>query len=188
MNKLLELYQTLLEVYTDQVKGLENKKKEVEKEHRHIQWLPHRALNCRMFTYDEYLTNAYNGGFCYEEKNKVMPHLIYFLSSYEKCSDEERKNFESVKPKNEYQQYLDELYIGKGSLLTFLESQLKQLRDSELNTKVPYPPQRRNATRKITEYHEDKRKYEEEIEIINRCRQEVRERMHMFNDLLKKQD
>jgi len=185
METITQLYQTLLEAYTEQVKGLENKKKETQKQH-HIEWIPHVVLNSRMFTYDEYLTNVYHGGFCYEEKNNVMPHLVNFLAVYEKSSDEEKTTFENLKPKNEYQQYLDELYIGKGAFIAFLESQLKELQNKESNCRYPSRPQRSNATRQLAKYREDKEKYDEDIESINRCRKEINERIELFNELLKK--
>lgn len=180
MESILKLYQTLLEVYTEQVKGLESRMKEAQKEH-HIAWVPHAVLNSRMFTYDEYLTNVYHDGFCYEEKNHVMPHLINFLAAYEKCSDPDNATFENLKPKSEYQQYLDELYLGKGAFSDFLQSQLKELQTKASEIRYPSRPQRTNATRQLAKYREDLNEYEEKIESINRCKQEVNERIKLFN-------
>ncbi len=186
METTLKLYQTLLEAYTEQVKGLEDRKKKAEAEVGHrIDWLPPAVLNSRMFTYDEYLTNIYHGGFCYEEKNHVMPHLVNFLAAYEKCSDADKESFQNSKPKNEYQKHLDELYLGKGRFSEFLQSQLKELRKSEDNYRAPYPPQQRNATRQLAKYQEEKREYEEKIASLNRCREEVNERINLYNELMK---
>ncbi len=187
METILKLYQTLLEAYTDQVKGFEERKKKTESEEGHrIEWVPHLILNSRMFTYDEYLTNIYHGGLCYNEKNCVMPHLVNFLAAYENCSDEEKAAFDNVKPKNEYQQYLDELYIGKEKFSEFLQSQLKELRDKEYNYKPPSRPQRSNATRQLAKYREEMQEYEEKIASINRCREEVNKRIKLLTELLNK--
>lgn len=184
MEKLLILYQTLLATYTEQVIGLENRKKEAQKEH-HAEWVPPMVLNSRMFTYDEYLTNVYYSGFCYKEKNRVMPDLVNFLAAFEKCSDDEKKAFEKLKPKNEYQQHLDELYSDKRSFMTFLESQLKELQVKESSYKDPCPPRRSNATRQMSKYRQEKKMYEEKIDSINRCRKEVNDRIELFRELLK---
>jgi hypothetical protein len=185
METTLNLYQRLLEVYTEKVKGLEEKKKILEAEIGHqIGWIPHMVLNSRMFTYDEYLTNIHHGGFCFEEKNHVMPHLINFLAAYEKSSEEDRGIFENLKPKSEYQKYLDTLYLTKGDFSEFLQFQLKELQDKENSYRPPFRPQRRNATRQLAKYREDMNEYEEKIDSINRCRQEVTERINLYNHLL----
>jgi hypothetical protein len=183
MATIFELYKTLLETYTEQVKGLEAAKKEAEK--NHAAWIPHKVLNSRMFTYDEYLNNASYGGWCYAEKNRIMPHLLNFIAAYEKCSFEEKETFEKLKPKNEYQQYLDELYIGKGEFIPFLESQLKDLLHIERTYQIPHKPQRSNATRQLVKYQKELKEYEERIASINRCREEVYERIKYFKALLK---
>lgn len=174
----------LLDVYTEQVKGLEEEKKKLAVKHS-IDWIPHMVLNSRMFTYDEHLTNIHHGGLCFNEKNRIMPHLVNFLAAFEKCSDEEKTSFENLKTKNEYQQHLDELYVGKGKFLEFLQAQLKELREREYRCRIPSRPQRSNATRQQAKYREDMKAYEEEIASINRCRDEVNKRIQLYNELIK---
>lgn len=184
---ILEKYVELLDVYSQQVKSLEDRKKEVDKKQPNSGGVPYMMLNSRIFIQDEYLTNPFHRGFCYEEKNRIMPHLVSFLATYEKCTAEDRAEFENLKPKGQYQQYLDELIKGKEPFLEFLESQLKDLNAKENRVQVPFPPRRRNATRQLADYREAKRKYEEEMASIKRCREEVIDRKELFKKLLENQ-
>jgi len=148
--------------------------------------VPHKVLNSRMFIYDEYLKNIYHGGFCYKEKNFIMPHLVNFLAAYEKCSEDVKMKFENLKTKNEYQQHLDELYFGQGNFSAFLQSQLSELQGKENRCRIPNPPLRGNATRQLAKYNKDKKEYDDEIASINRCRMEVNDRIKLYNELLKR--
>lgn len=138
-----------------------------------------------MFTYDEHLTNIICEGYCFEEKNLVMPHLVNFLAAYEKRSEEEKAEFEEIKPKREYQQQMDQLYVKKGKFRDFHQSQLHELMESENNCRVPHRPQQSNATRKLATYEKVKIECLENIASINRCRDEVNKRIKLYSELLK---
>ena len=180
VEKTLDLYKSLLDVYTTQVKGLEEQKKEANKKHR-LDYIRHSVLNSRIFTYDEYLTNQFHGGWCYEEKNLIMPHLVPFIAQFEKLSQEEIAAFEANKPKNDYQDALDYLYKNKGSFSALLKNQLKELSQKESDLRIPRRPQRRNATRQMSDYMEETEEYEEKLASLRRCRKEVEDRIELFN-------
>ncbi len=182
MDNLSNLYSELLKVYTEQVEKLEKIKAEASEKH-HIGWIPHMALNTRMFTYDEYLQNIHHGGFCFEEKNKIMPHLVRFIATYECSSEEAIKNFEQEKEQNNYQKQLDSIVFDKIPIIDFSKSQLRGLRDVKDTYDIPYPPKRRNATRQMAKYKTDRKKYFEKIDILNRCREEVEARIELIEKI-----
>lgn len=179
MEQLLEAYQNLLDVYTKEVKDLELRKKEAG-----TSWVSYKVLNSRMFYFDEHLRNVYHGGFGYEEKNRVMPFLLKFISLYETSSEEQKKLFENQKTTNEYQQCLDELLSGKYPFTEFLQSQLKEIQHQEARCKMPYPPQRSNATRQQAVYRKEMSDYEEKLNSLSKCRREVEERVSLYESLM----
>jgi len=184
MDELLKSYTELLRVYTEQVQKLEALKAEHSKEHR-IEWIPQMALNSRIFTYDEYLQNPFHGGFCYKEKNLIMPHLVKFIANYDYSSDEVKEEFEKQKPKNDYQRYLDEVLFKKILFIDFLKSQLRELQELQYTHKIPSQPTRKNATRQIAKYKTDRDEYFEKIDSLNRCRAEVNERIKIVEEIKK---
>lgn len=183
MNNLFKLYSDLLNIYTEQVKKLELLKSEAEKTKR-VELVPHMALNHRMFTYDEYLQNPSYGGFCYIEKNIIMPYLVPFFVAFDNSSEEIKIEFEQLKPKNQYQKYLDEL-LGKIKIpfIEFLKLQLHELQEIQYRYDIPSRPTRSNATRQQAEYEKNRKKYFEKVESLNRCREEINERIKLVNEL-----
>lgn len=184
MEELLRLYTELLKVYTEQVQKLEALKVEQSKEHR-IEWVPQLALNSRLFTYDEYLQNPFHGGFCYEEKNLIIPHLVNFIANYDYSSDDVKEEFEQRKPKNDYQRYLDDILFKKMLFIDFLKSQLRELQELQYTYKIPNQPSRKNAIRQIAKYKSDREEYFEKIDSLNRCRTEVNERLKIVEEIKK---
>jgi hypothetical protein len=182
MNDLLNLYTVLLTVYTEQVQKLEKIKDEHTEKHR-IQWIPHAFLNSRIFTYDEYLQNPFYGGICFEEKNLIMPHLVRFIVTYENSSEESKNEFEKQKPVSEYQKYLHELIPKNTLFIDFLKGQLHQLQELEYRCKIPSPPKRSNATRQLAKYKVDRAEYHEKVDSLNRCRNEVKERIKLVEEI-----
>lgn len=182
MNNLLTLYTELLKVYTEQVQKLEALKTEHSIEHR-IEWMPHLVLNDRMFTYDEYLQNPYHGGFCFAEKNQVMPHLVSFIAAYESTNEEDKNEFLKLKPKSQYQEYLDDLLKNKSPFLEMLQSQLRGLQEIQYRYDIPSPPRRSNATRQLAKYEVDRKEYFEKVGSLDRCRNEVNDRIKLFKEL-----
>lgn len=182
MDELLKLYIEPLKVYTEQVQKLEALKVEYSKEHR-IEWIPQVALNSRIFTYDEYLQNPFHKGFCFEEKNLIIPHLVKFIATYDYSSDEVKTEFEKQKPENEFQGYLDDVLFQKQPFLDFLKSQLRELRELEYTYKIPSQPSRKNATRQIAKYKIDREEYLKKRETLNRCRDEVNERIKIVEEI-----
>ncbi|MBF4465950.1 hypothetical protein [Flavobacterium sp. LC2016-12] len=184
MDELLKLYTELLRVYTEQVQKLEALKTERSKEHR-MEWVPQMALNSRIFTYDEYLQNSFHGGFCYEEKNLIMPHLVKFIANYDYSSDEVKKEFENQKPKNDYQRHLDDVLYKNILFIDFLKYQLRELQELQYTFKIPSQPSRKNATRQFAKYKTDRDEYFEKINGLNRCRDEVNERIKIVEGIKK---
>jgi len=185
MNILLTLYTELHKVYTEQVQKIEAIKTEYSKEHR-IEWVPHLVLNGRMFTYDEYLQNPFYGGFCLEEKIIIMPHLVHFIAAFESSTEEVKRDFQLLKPNNEYQEYLDDLLKNKLPFLEMLKSQLRNLQEIQYRYDIPSLPKRSNATRQLAKYKLDRKEYFEKVESLDRCRNEVNDRIKSFIELKNK--
>ena len=173
MEEILKLYSELLQVHTEQIKHLE----EIKKSDDRIRWNPVSVLNTRMFLYDEYLLNPYHGGFCYDEKNAIMPYLEEFIAHYELLSSEQKEEFEAQKNKNGYHSRLDTLINEKTPIIDFLRSQLAELEKQRNIHKMPHPPRKKNATRKKAKYLEDKKEYDEQMKSIQNCKEEVQSRI-----------
>ena len=161
-------YDDLLKSYTEQVVKLEK----IKLEHRQISWSPFGVLDSRIFIYDEYLTNDLHRGFCYEEKNLIMPYLVQFMAEYEQSSEEEKAKLEEIKPKSQYQESLDNLSTASLPFIDFKKMKLKELTNLKYSFTIPFPPKRRNATRQIAQYQEDRKKYFEQLDILERCKKE----------------
>jgi len=181
MSKLLDSYIELLEIYTEEVIKLESlRDKEAD---QYPRWNPAMTLNDRMFTYDEYLNNNSHRGYCYKEKNVIIPFLLKFIAVFENSSEATKLDFENLKPKNQYQEYLDDLFSKKTPFLDFLKSQLNELQDSKNKNITPFPPIRKNATQQQLKYEKYRKEYREEIESLDRCRKEVIARIKTFEEL-----
>lgn len=181
MNDLLDTYNNLLQIYTEQVQKFEKIKNEDLNKHL-IQWIPFSLLNSRIFVYDEYLQNPYYGGVGYEEKKKIMPNLVRFIVTYENSSEETVKKFEKQKTTNEYQNHLDEI-IPKIPFLDYLKGLLRELQEQQYQYSIPFPPKRSNATRQLAKYKEDMVKYQDKIASLNRCRDEINERIKFVEEI-----
>ncbi|WPQ63806.1 hypothetical protein SIO70_02900 [Chitinophaga sancti] len=187
VDELLNHYKKLLEVYSDCVIGMEKILVKVKQEQPDIRSVSYKVLNSRMFTEDEYLTNNTYLGYCFKEKSAIMPYLIPFVAAYEKSTDEEKQEFQNRKPTGPYQGYLDELWIEKIPLLNFLEKQLLNQEYRKNRLIIPFPPKRKTATKQLEKYREDKKTYEEEKDSIERCRNEINERISLFKKYFKEE-
>jgi len=183
MSKLLDSYNELSKIYTKEVIKMDSLRDKVA--NTNPNWNPAKTLNARMFIYDEYLNNNFYSGYCYKEKNVIMPFLLKFIAVFENSSEETKLDFENLTPKNQYQIDLLDLFIKKIPFLDFLKSQLNQLDDLKNKNAAPFPPIRKNATRQHSKYEKDSIEYREEIESLDRCRNEVFARIKIFEELKK---
>jgi len=179
LNELQKLYKTLLKVYISQVEILEAKN--INSSRSELA----RVLNRNFFLCDEVLKNYYYQGSCYEEKNIIMPHFIHFLATYEKCTEDQRQEFERLKLKDNYQIFLNGLYLDKTPFLEFLEKELENLKFQEsICGMPPVKPIRSNATRQLEQYRIDKENYDKEIDEIDSRRREITDRIKEFEKIL----
>jgi len=200
MEKLRAYYDDLLKDYTTVIQELETEHKEFLKQHPNAPGVPHLAFNVRFFDTDELarLQNAMGSAY-YSGRHRLKEKFYLFLAEYEKSSEEVRKKFEQQKEKGTYQGYLDLLYLpqpkpqfqiasktyeGKIPFIPFLEKELTNLRFLESRLKQPYPPRSRNFNRQQSKYVEDKRKYDEDSESLDRRIREVIELIEKYKGLL----
>ena len=181
--KLLKLYNDLLDKYTEQIVKLKKLRSEYSNEHN-VSWVPFTVLNSRMFMFDEHLKNIHHSGFCYEEKNLIMPYLVNFMATYESASDKENAEFIKLKPKNNYQESIDNIIKKASPFLQFHKSLLNDLEDLKYSYTIPIAPKQRNATRQLAKYKKDRKEYFENIEILNKCKKEVNDRIEIFKKLI----
>ncbi len=173
MEIILKLYSELIKIYTEQIDHLERIKESYIK----IQWDSVSVLNSRMFLYDDYLLNMYHGGFCFEEKNAVMPYLENFIAHYELLTPEQKKEFDARKNNDGYSSNLDSLINSTTPIIDYLKSQLVELEKNRQDCKIPFPPKRKNATRQWTKYLEDEKEYKKQMKSLQNCKDEVQARI-----------
>lgn len=177
MNKILEHYNNLLEVYTEEVTLLEMQKEKInEKEGSNtLVFSPHSVINSRMFHFNEWLNNPCNNDLYYEKKKKILPLLIRFISEFNKLNDAEKEDFEKSRKKDRYQEFLDDLWKPKIEFLNFLESLRKERDEYKLTFKSPPKPTRPNAHRQWAEFEKKKDEYWKEIDSNENCIKEIAE-------------
>lgn len=185
MNNLLKLYSELLTIYVNQIKNIESQNNELQNKQR-IQYDSYAVLNRHMFIYDEYLQNTSYRGFCYSEKNLIMPYLVDFIVVFENSSEQIKTEFQKLKFKNQDQEYLDNLLKDKFPFVNFLQLQLLELKDLKYKCIRPIKPQRSNASRKIEKYEKDLKGYFEKVKILDNCLYEVNERIKLVEELKNK--
>lgn len=178
-DKLLNLYNDLLRVYTERVTELEY---EIKKDNMPHGLVAHLVINDRCFTPNIYLKKN-DPPFYIETKDIIIPRLLHFLAIYENVSDTDKNTFDDLKPKTVYQEYLDELYSKKLPFLDFLESKKKEQIYDKADYKVYHVP------KKISNKLKDKKRYEESLanytESINqkeKCIQETKDLIKLFNE------
>lgn len=175
ITKTLESYNELLDVYTQEVTLFEELKKKtnIERGINTVRWSSHSVINCRMFHFDEWLTNPHHDYFCYEQKQKILPKLIVFLALYNKLNDIEKDKFEEIRLKNKNQEYLDELWLPRLNFIEFLNEQKKERENKKYSVRSPVKPSRPNAYRKLAEFDRQKEEYSKNIKSEENCIKEI---------------
>jgi hypothetical protein len=177
MSRILQHYDNLLKVYTDEVTLFEKQKEEfnkVEGSNKDVS-SPHSVINHRMFHFDEWLTNPFHNYFCYEQKKKILPLLIRFISEFNQLTNDEKEIFEKSRIKDKYQEFLDELWKPKLDFLKFLDLLKKERDEHKLTFRYPPKPSRSNAHRQLAEFEKKKTDYWKDMDSNENCIKEIAE-------------
>ncbi|WP_298136917.1 hypothetical protein [Flavobacterium sp.] len=185
MSKIIEYYNKLLEVYTGEIIYFENEKDRVNKEEspHSVRWEPKAVINTRMFHFDEWLTNPYHNYFCYEQKKKILPLLIEFISAYNQLTDNEKEEFEQERTKNKYQEYLDELWKPKLNFISVLDALKKERQNLKETFDYPSKPSRPNAHRQWEEYDKKIKEYWKKVEVEDNCIKEISDWKNIYESI-----
>lgn len=162
----METYNKLFEKYQDEVQKLEELYKNAS-----TQAVPHLVMNNRILGYSEHLNR--HSRWCVTIKAELMPLIIEHIAENNSKNEEAIIEFKQFKGANKYMIYLDALLEGFIPFEEYCSKQIKYAKDCENRLKIPYRPTKSNATRQLSEYYENQRKYEEELESIANIREEA---------------